>query len=56
MKCIVCVEQAFLKEPPSEKNTVQDAIDNARTAVTVRDGEALCVPHLYELMLLNRKR
>jgi hypothetical protein len=48
VKCIRCIDAALKnKVVASDPEPVQLAVDGARTAVTVRNGDALCVMHLH---------
>ena len=49
LKCIVCINAALKnKVVGGSAEPVQWAVDGARTAVTTRNGDALCVEHLHE--------
>lgn len=49
MKCIICINVSLVKAPDVSTDVpVQTAVDGAKDAVTVRNGEALCVEHLHQ--------
>jgi hypothetical protein len=49
MKCIDCILFGTSRRNPENITTamVQDVVDDAREAVTLVDGDALCVEHLH---------
>jgi len=48
MKCVVCIERSLNNKDISTERPFQEGVDGAKTAVTVKDGQALCVSHLHE--------
>lgn len=48
MKCVVCIERSLDMKDISTERPFQEGVDGAKTAVTVKDGQALCVTHLHE--------
>lgn len=50
MKCINCILVNMVDEFVTPEQ-VQQAVDGARTAVTVTEGSALCSDHLTEKIL-----
>lgn len=48
MKCIVCIFKALNQKDVSTVHPVQEGVWDARDAVTVVGGRALCVTHLHE--------
>jgi hypothetical protein len=52
IKCIFCIAEALKNVVVADSpEPVQWAVDGARTAVTVTDGEATCVKHLHIQMV-----
>lgn len=53
LKCLRCIEEALKnKVVAGDPEPVQLAVNGARTAVTTRNGNALCVEHLH-LVIVN---
>lgn len=48
MKCVICILRGTANKDISTDVPVQDAVDNAKTAVTVYGGKAYCTEHLHE--------
>ena len=48
MKCITCIHRSLRNTDISNSTPVQNGVDGAADAVTVVDGNALCVEHLHE--------
>jgi hypothetical protein len=51
MKCVICIARYVGREPTLGQ--VMDGVDNAREAVTVLDGKALCNECLHEKIELR---
>jgi hypothetical protein len=48
VKCVICILRGTANKDISTSNPVQDAVDNAKQAVTVYGGKAYCTEHLHE--------
>ena len=48
MKCAICILRGTDNRDISTSDPVQDAVDNAREAVTLYNGKAYCTEHLHE--------
>lgn len=48
LKCAICVMTSLNGKDMSTEAPVQEGLDNAKTAVTMCDGMAMCVAHLHE--------
>lgn len=47
IKCVACILKALVGKESSPALT-QSGVDGAKMAVTVYNGEAVCVEHLHE--------
>ena len=52
MQCIVCIKYQFLN---NTRPTMSEAIDRSKTAVTVYNGDALCLSHLEAIQGWRKK-
>jgi hypothetical protein len=52
MKCLYCILESLGNKDISTDKPFQEGVDDAKTAVTVHDGAAICVAHLHERYII----